>query len=533
MKLTRISRTVALGAATMLAAGSVTLLSAVAAQADAPSPTIGTLTVNPASGADDTLINVVSSAACPGGTNLQVLVFGQGFPVDGYGVTPNQSQGTTPPDADGHINLPLSDTMRSFAQKNGFSTLAGQYDFHLRCRAKIGTTYFGDFVGSINFTSPTAYSTVVVAPPVATATTTTLAVTPAGSATVGANVTLTATVAPAAAGTVQFLDGTTALGAPVAVAGGTAALTTAALAQGAHSLSAVFTSSDAAFAGSTSAATAYTVSPKGALPTTTALALSPSGSASHGTAVQLTATVTAGAAGSVQFLDGGAPLGAPVTVAAGSAQLSVTSLTEGDHQLSAAFTPADATAFAASASAAVPFAVTPVVLPPNPGLPTPPAPVGETITTTVAAGGLVISVADGNVTLPALTLNSTSTYFATAGALQTVTVTDTRAGAPGWSVSGQVAQFSSNGNAINAENLGWAPNLVSKGDAVKLNLGGQVAPANAVEASDTGAQGLKSSRTLATATGLGTAKLGADLTLLAPTSTQAGTYQGVLTLTAI
>lgn len=145
----------------------------------------------------------------------------------------------------------------------------------------------------------------------------------------------------------------------------------------------------------------------------------------------------------------------------------------------------------------------------------------------------MISVAGSNVTLPPLTLNSTSTLFSTTGPIQTVTVTDTRAGAPGWSVSGQVAQFSSGANAINAQNLGWAPNLVSKGDSLKVTLGGQVNPANAVEANDTGVLGLKSARTLATATGLGTAKFGADLTLLAPTSTLAGTYQGVLTLTAI
>ncbi|MFE9424494.1 Ig-like domain repeat protein [Kitasatospora sp. NPDC006697] len=531
MKFNRISRTVALGAATMLAAGSVTLLSAVTAQAD--TSTIGTLTVNPASGADTTAIDVVSSAACPGGTNLQVLVFGQGFPAAGYGATPNTPQSSITTTANGGYDVPLSDTMASFAQKNGFTTLSGQYDFHLRCQAKIGATYYGDFVGSITFTSPTAYVSTTVTPPAPGQTATALAVTPSGSATVGGSVTLTATVTPAAAGSVQFMDGTTALGTPVTVAGGTASLSTTALALGAHSLSAVFTSTDSHFLGSTSAASAYTVSPKAAAPTTTALGVTPSGSASKGTAIQLTATVSPAAAGTVQFMDGTTALGSPVTVSGGTALYSATSLAEGDHSLSAAFTPADATAFAASVSATVPLAITPVVLPPDPGQPTPPAPVGENLITTVAPGALVISVADGNVTLPPLTLNSKSTYYATAGALQTVTVTDTRAGAPGWSCSGQVAQFTSNGNAINAENLGWAPNLVSKGDGMTVNVGGRIAPANAVAAGDPGALGLKSSRTLATATGLGTAQLGADLTLLAPTSTLAGTYQGVLTLTAI
>ncbi|GAA2792251.1 Ig-like domain-containing protein [Kitasatospora paracochleata] len=527
----RIPRTVALGAATLLAAGSVSFLGSASAYA-ADSPTIGTATVNPATGSDTELINLVTSATCPGGTNLQALVFGQGFPATGYGVTPNGSQSIYPPDAQGRMSIPLSDTMASFAQKNGFTALSGKYEFHVRCQAKIGATYFGDFVGAVWFTSPTSYTSTDPNAPVVQATTTTVTLTPNGSATEGADVTLNAAVSPAAAGTVQFQDNGAALGAPVAVSGGQAALTVNTLAKGAHTITAVFTSTDSGFSGSTSAPVAYTISPKGAAATTTALAVTPSGSATAGTAVQLAATVSPAAAGTVQFLDNGTVVGA-VPVTAGSAQTSLTTLAEGDHSFTAAFTPADATQYAASASQAVPFTVTPVVTPPNPGGPTPPAPVSETITTTVAPGALVISVAGANVTLPPLTLNNDSTRFAATGPIQTVTVTDTRAGAPGWSVSGQVAPFTSGGNSINAQNLGWAPNLVSKGDGLKVTLGGAVNPANAVEANDAGALGLKSARTLATATGLGTAKLGADLTLLAPTSTQAGTYQGVLTLTAI
>ncbi|MEV4615952.1 Ig-like domain-containing protein [Kitasatospora sp. NPDC049258] len=532
MSTSRIPRAVALGAATVLAAGSISLLGTASAFADSPSPTVGTLTVNPATGADDELMNVVSSGTCTGGTNLQLLVFGQGFPADGYGVTPNVAQSVYSPDAQGHLSVPLSDTMRSFAQKNGFSTLTGQYEFHLRCRAKIGATYFGDFVGSVWFTSPTAYTSTDPNAPVAQATTTTLSVTPNGSATAGSAVTLTANVAPAAAGTVQFFDGATPVGSPAAVAAGQASTTTSTLAEGAHSLKAVFTSTDSHYLGSTSSVVTYTISPAGAAATTTALAILPAGSAAKGAEVKLTASVAPAAAGTVQFKDNGAVIGTQA-VAGGLAEFSTTTLAEGDHSLTAAFTPADATRYAASASVAMPFTVTPQVTPPNPGGPTPPAPVSETITTTVAPGALVISVAGSNVTLPPLALNNDSTRFATAGPIQTVTVTDTRAGAPGWSVSGQVAQFSSGTGGINAQNLGWAPNLVSKGDGLKVTLGGSVAPANAVELNDGGALGLKSARTLATATGLGTAKVGADLTLLAPTSTVAGTYQGVLTLTAI
>ena len=72
------------------------------------------------------------------------------------------------------------------------------------------------------------------------ATTAALAVS-ATTVTAGANVTLTATVAPSTAtGSVQFMDGTTALGTPVTVAGGTA-VKTLAVAAGSHSFTAKFT----------------------------------------------------------------------------------------------------------------------------------------------------------------------------------------------------------------------------------------------------------------------------------------------------
>ena len=190
----------------------------------------------------------------------------------------------------------------------------------------------------------------------------------------------------------------------------------------------------------------------------------------------------------------------------------------------------DPTVYAASLSDAIPFTVSAATGGGNPGAP---APGTENINTTVAPGALALSVAGSNVNLPPLTLNATSTLFAAAGPIQSVTVTDTRAGAPGWALSGQVADFTSGANAISAQNLGWVPNLVNKGDGLKINLGGAVAPANGVPSSDAGALGLKSSRTLATATGLGTAQIGADLSLVAPTSTVAGSYTGVLTLTVM
>ncbi|MGH3875020.1 MAG: lytic transglycosylase domain-containing protein [Pseudonocardiaceae bacterium] len=82
-----------------------------------------------------------------------------------------------------------------------------------------------------------------------TPTSTTLTASPASTITQGTLLTLTATVTPAtAAGTVQFRRGTTDIGTPGGLTGGTASVTTAttALAVGTHQLTAVFTPTDSA-----------------------------------------------------------------------------------------------------------------------------------------------------------------------------------------------------------------------------------------------------------------------------------------------
>ncbi|HLW17546.1 MAG TPA: Ig-like domain-containing protein [Actinomycetota bacterium] len=92
-------------------------------------------------------------------------------------------------------------------------------------------------------------------------TTTTLSVSPTGSQYSGLTTTLSATETPATPGSVQFKDGVTDLGSPVAVDGsGLATLDTSSLSVGAHSLSAVFTPTDTtAFVGSTSNTVSYTI----------------------------------------------------------------------------------------------------------------------------------------------------------------------------------------------------------------------------------------------------------------------------------
>ena len=193
----------------------------------------------------------------------------------------------------------------------------------------------------------------------AIATTTALGVTPASPVTQGATVVLKATVTPtAAAGTVQFKDGATNLGSPVAVSGGIASLSTTALSVATHSLTATFVPTATTYTGSTSPAVSYVVNAPVAGSTTTTLGVTPAGPVVAGASVTLTATVSpAAAAGSVQFFDGASALGAAVPVASAKAVLATTALTVGSHALSATFTPSNAALYNPSTSAAVTIVV--------------------------------------------------------------------------------------------------------------------------------------------------------------------------------
>ncbi len=94
----------------------------------------------------------------------------------------------------------------------------------------------------------------------ATSTSTTLSANPSSSAAQGATVTLTATISPSGAtGSVTFKDGATTIGTGT-VSGGTASTTTSSLSLGAHTLTAVFASSDTnTYANSTSSGLSYSI----------------------------------------------------------------------------------------------------------------------------------------------------------------------------------------------------------------------------------------------------------------------------------
>ena len=520
-------RPVAAGLVTAVAAAAVVLGAGVANAA-----VIGTLTFPPPTGVDATPMSVDTSAACPGGTNILGKVYGTGFPTAGYNVVSNTAITALQTNAAGGYVIPLGNTLQYYAaQQSPAATLSGKYDIVVTCRPALGSTTYGDFSGSIWFTTPTTYQSTDPSTPTTVATTTTLAVSPTGPVTAGTAVTLTASVSPAAAtGTVQFSDGGTAIGSPVAVSSGTATLTTSALAVGSHSLTAALTGGTG-YDSSTSTAVSLSVTAAGATATTTSLAVTPGGSAVEGTSVALNASVSPTAAGgSVKFTDGTATLGT-VAVSGGAASFSTSTLSVGSHSLTASFVPADSTAYAPSTSANVTFTVT--------SAGTVGATGSETLSTTVAAGALTLTVANTAVVLPTPVLNAANDLLSTSGDLNPVTVTDLRAANPGWNVSGQVSDFAGTGTSkISGNNVGWTPNVIDKSTAQTVSAGPAVAAASGVAADSATSStvGLKTARSLATAAngaGRGTAHVGASLALNVPTDTNPGTYTATLTLTAI
>ncbi|MBM4471910.1 hypothetical protein GS502_21950 [Rhodococcus hoagii] len=193
-----------------------------------------------------------------------------------------------------------------------------------------------EFVGGKGFANSVSQprSIFVSAPvPQDVTTTTTLIVPP--TAQTGQQITLTANLDPSnAAGSVQFKDGATNIGGPVAVVNGTATAQTSFTTAGSHSITAVFTGSTG-FKSSTSSAQTVTVS---APVVQTSLTLSAPSDAQTGAAITFTAAVTpANAAGTVQFTVDGNNIGGGVTISNGVATLPYTFSAAGVHSVGASF----------------------------------------------------------------------------------------------------------------------------------------------------------------------------------------------------
>lgn len=137
-------------------------------------------------------------------------------------------------------------------------------------------------------------------------------------------------------------------------------------------------------------------------------------------------------------------------------------------------------------------------------------------------------------------------FFKATGALNQVTVVDTRDSDPGWTVNGRMANFTQAipGAIMAGDQLGWVPvktsdtGLVTFSDGTTydqtVTAGGTVAP-NTLASSGLGL-GASSGRVLGSApvlVGLGISQLDAALELWIPINARTGNYTGILTITAV
>jgi hypothetical protein len=119
-------------------------------------------------------------------------------------------------------------------------------------------------------------------------------------------------------------------------------------------------------------------------------------------------------------------------------------------------------------------------------------------------------------------------YFEATGAINPITVTDSRRSLAPWSISGSVSDFRDGDNTFSGAYLGWTPQVVQDGAGAHASV--------AVTSAYDGGPGLADSHGLGWAEqghAKGTAKLGADLDLKIPGSVAQGSYRATLTITAL
>ncbi|MBV9032602.1 MAG: hypothetical protein JO364_20340 [Pseudonocardiales bacterium] len=142
-----------------VALGVLVAVTAAPAQAD---PT-GGVTVIPGTGTDLDPIRLRTSAGCPAPAGAYYATMrGNGLPPDGQVITaPIQAGMSHSIGFDVYVAL----VMRDYAHQN-HTTLAGRYDITVYCIDRLTQERFGEFTGSLEFTSPTTYQAVGAAKPV-------------------------------------------------------------------------------------------------------------------------------------------------------------------------------------------------------------------------------------------------------------------------------------------------------------------------------------------------------------------------------
>lgn len=130
--------------------------------APAAAERLGGLQVYPGASLDTASIHVRTSRGCPSTADtFYVKAAGHGFPAGGQVVTATTDAGMSHTTGfDAYLAL----TMKDFAVDNR-TRLQGSYTFTLSCIDAFTQRSFGEFTGSISFSSPTRYEAVGAARP--------------------------------------------------------------------------------------------------------------------------------------------------------------------------------------------------------------------------------------------------------------------------------------------------------------------------------------------------------------------------------
>ncbi|SDE36599.1 Ig-like domain (group 3), partial [Rhodococcus tukisamuensis] len=227
---------------------------------------------------------------------------------------------------------------------NGTTDLGGPVDLDAQGNASIAVPLAAGnhaitavFTGFNEHQGSTSAAHNVAVTPANVATTT--SVTGPATAVEGADVVLNVQVSPApSGGTVQFKNGANNIGGPVTLdSEGKGSITQQFATAGAQSITAVY-SGAAGFITSTSDAHTVTVSAPAETDVATTTVLTVPATATKGAAVNLVATVSPDpAGGTVQFMDGTTPIGAPVALMNGKATRSHPFATTGAHEITAIY----------------------------------------------------------------------------------------------------------------------------------------------------------------------------------------------------
>ena len=488
------------------------------------------MTVNPATGTKNTALNLVTAGQCSSGDKIQVFVTGNGFPANGYGMTGKDSVSSKIQGA--NYNMPLLESLNdAAAAQTPAATLSGAYTFTAKCYQGLGSTVLDTFKTAIVFDGANFGAAAVTA---------SLSAIPAQIAP-GRAVNITANLAAVygtvPAGSIEFFDFETSLGASQVAAGAaTASISKSDFAAGNHEVKATFTPTNTAYSPVTTAVWNFEI----AVPATgVVLATSPQSPAAQYSLVSITATVfPSDAVGTVDFFDGGTKIGTGV-VRAGIASITKSDFSVQTHALTATFTPTNVNDFGASSTVdPLSFEVTPR---------TGPAPASQTLQAQVdATGALTISLApgeDGVVSFGTLALNSTADRLIAAGAMDSISISDTRFNNPGWELTAQATPFvgASSQAQVPAAYIGLVPTVMlasgnqqtDRGKSDYVAAGASATPADPTSGTPATSGGIQGKVTIASAAAgwRGLAKVGATLALEFPVSTTPDSYVSTLTLT--